>query len=234
MTSVVASSFALGPRVGRAARDHVLDEGAQRGLLVRPLRHCLPAPQDHHRATVNRVRDGLCGVMLERADDLSIRNVLPSRVIQYTHSVYEDAMTTRTITLTLPEDLYVQLEAQALRAARPVDDVVAQTIARGLIVASDPELAPPVQAELAAMEQLADSALWEVAGSTASSDTLALYDLLTQRQEDGTLTPQGQQWLDRLRAEADLLLLRKAHAYALLKQRGHAVPAIEELSLPPA
>ena len=84
------------------------------------------------------------------------------------------------------------------------------------------------------MEQLADSALWEVAGSTASSDTLALYDLLTQRQQDGMLTPQGQQWLELVRAEADLLMLRKAHAYALLKQRGHQVPVIEDLPLPPA
>lgn len=143
-------------------------------------------------------------------------------------------MTTRTITLTLPEDLYAQLEAQAQRAARPVDDVVAQTIARGLIVTSDPNLAPAVQAELTAMEQLADATLWDVARSTASSDTIALYDLLTQRQQDSTLTPQGQQWLERVRAEADLLMLRKAHAYALLKQGGHQVPAIEDLPLPPA
>ncbi len=142
-------------------------------------------------------------------------------------------MTTRTITLTLPGDLYAQLEAQAQRAGDPVDDVVAQMIAHGLIVASDPDLAPNVQAELAAMESLADARLWEVAGQTASRDTLALYDLLAQRQQDGTLTSEGQQWLERLRAEADLLMLRKAHAYALLKQRGQQVPAIEDLPLPP-
>jgi homoserine acetyltransferase len=143
-------------------------------------------------------------------------------------------MTTRTITLTLPEDLLVQIEAQAQRVERPVDDVVAQTIARGLIVASDPDLAPDVQAELAAMEQLADEALWEIAGSSASSDTIAMHDLLTQRQQEGALTAQGQQWLDRLRADADLLLLRKAQAYALLRQRGRLIPALEDLPLPRA
>jgi len=161
--------------------------------------------------------------------------VSSSRVLQYTQSVYEDedTMTTRTITLTLPEDLYAQLEAQARRAAHPVDDVVAQTIARGLIVASDPDLTPTVQAELAAMEHLTDAVLRDVAGSAASADTTALSDLLTQRQQDGTLTPQGQQWLERVRTEADLLMLRKAHAYALLKQRGHRVPALKDLPLPP-
>lgn len=139
-------------------------------------------------------------------------------------------MTTRTITLTLPENLYAQLEAQAQQAGGPVDDVVARTLARGLLAVSDPDLAPAV---LAAMEQLADAVLWDVAGSTASRDTLALYDLLTQRQQDGTLTAEGQQWLERLRAESDLLTLRKAHAYALLKQRGQQVPALEDLPLPP-
>jgi hypothetical protein len=143
-------------------------------------------------------------------------------------------MARRTITLTLPEDLYAQIEAQAWRAARPVDDVVAQTLARGLIVTSDPDLTPAVQAELARMEQLTDAELWDIAGSTASGDTVALYDLLTDRRQDGTLTPEGQQWLERLRAEVDLLMLRKAQAYTLLKQRGYRVPALEELPLPSA
>lgn len=143
-------------------------------------------------------------------------------------------MTTRTVTLILPEDLYAQLEAQARQVAHPVDDVVARTIARGLIAASDPDLAPDVQAEMAAMAQLTDAALWDIAGSAANADTVALYDLLIQRRQDGTLTLEGQQWLGRVRAEADLLTLRKAHAYALLKQRGQPVPAIEDLPLPPA
>lgn len=143
-------------------------------------------------------------------------------------------MTTRTITLTLPEDLYAQLEAQARHVAHPVDDVVARTIARGLIAASDPDLKPDVQAELAAMTQLTDAALRDIAGRTASADTVALYDLLIRRQQDGALTTEGQQWLERVRAEADLLTLLKAHAYALLEQRGQPIPAIEDLPLPPA
>ena len=35
-------------------------------------------------------------------------------------------MTVRTITVTLPEDIYMKLEAQAHTTARSVDDLVAQ------------------------------------------------------------------------------------------------------------
>jgi hypothetical protein len=35
--------------------------------------------------------------------------------------------------------------------------------------------------------------------------------------------------LDRLTEEADLLMLRKAHAAALLRWRGHAIPPAEKL-----
>lgn len=141
-------------------------------------------------------------------------------------------MNARTVTVTLPEDLYTQLESQARTAARSVDDLVAQTIARGLMLVTDPDLPPTIQVDLAAMEHLADDMLWEIAGSTASSDTIALYDLLTERQQDRQLTAQGQQWLQRVREEIEALMLRKAHAYVLLKQRGYQLPAIENLPVP--
>jgi hypothetical protein len=49
------------------------------------------------------------------------------------------------------------------------------------------------------------------------------------RHQSGTLTPEGQAWLDTLRNEADALMLRKAQAYALLKSRGHKLPTLDGL-----
>ena len=121
---------------------------------------------------------------------------------------------------------------QAQQVARPVSEVAAQTLARGLLAAADPELPPAVQAELSTMESLADAALWEIAGSTASSDTVAVYDLLTERQHDGAISAAGRAMQQQLRDEFDLLALRKAHAYALLKRRGHMLPALEDLPVP--
>ncbi|HEY3227586.1 MAG TPA: hypothetical protein VGJ87_00110 [Roseiflexaceae bacterium] len=135
----------------------------------------------------------------------------------------------RSITVTLPEDLYDQLEAQARTAARSVDEMVAQTLARSLPPSPEPDLPPAIQVELHAMEHLSDEALWAIARSTANDDKIALYDLLIDRQNAGTLTVEGRRLLTELRDEADALMLRKAHAYALLQSRGYTLPTLDEL-----
>jgi len=50
--------------------------------------------------------------------------------------------------------------------------VVAETLARTLPPAPELDLPPAVQAELKAMEQLSDEALWTMAYSTANDDIL--------------------------------------------------------------
>ena len=45
-------------------------------------------------------------------------------------------------------------------------------------------------------------------------------------------TPEGQQWFARLTQDADALALRKVHAYALLKSRGHQLPLLADLPVP--
>ena len=139
-------------------------------------------------------------------------------------------MAIRTIPVHLPEDLYAQLAAQAERAAQSVDELAMRTLAERLPPASDAELSPALQAELDAMTQLSDDALWAIAGSMANEDKLALYDLLIERQNAGPLTPDGKQLLAQLRDEADALMVRKAHAYALLRQRGHTLPSLDDLA----
>jgi hypothetical protein len=44
-----------------------------------------------------------------------------------------------------------------------------------------------------------------------------------------SLTIEGQRMLAQLRDEADALMVRKAHAYALLHSRGYTLPALEDL-----
>ena len=79
------------------------------------------------------------------------------------------------------------------------------------------------------MAQLSDEALWTIAGSTANEDRQALYDVLIERQDAGSLTMEGRHVLVQLREEADALMVRKAHAYALLHGRGYILPEIDEL-----
>lgn len=88
---------------------------------------------------------------------------------------------------------------------------------------------PTVQAELDAMEHLSDEALWVIAQSVANEDKIALYDLLIDRHQAGSLTAEDKHVLAQLRDEADALMLRKAHAYDILRRRGCTLPTIDEL-----
>ncbi len=129
-----------------------------------------------------------------------------------------------TVTLDLPEQLYEHLAAQAQVADRPLSAVVVETLARNTPLAIEEDLPLTLQRELKAMDALSDEVLWTIAQSTMNPDKVALYDLLLERQQDGDLTLEGHELLNRLRHEADALMLRKAHAYALLKSRGHSFP----------
>ncbi len=135
-----------------------------------------------------------------------------------------NAMSSRTITLDLPDQLYEQLTTQAQAAARTLSDVVVETLVRNSPPSVEENLSLGLQRELKALEDLSDEALWTIAQSAMNLDKVALYDVLLERQQDGDLTLEGQALLDRLHNEADELMLRKAHAYALLKSRGHVLP----------
>lgn len=139
-------------------------------------------------------------------------------------------MATRTIEV--PEELYTQLEQRAAAASQSVSSVVIEALASSLPPAPEPDLPQSIQDELAALERLSDEALWAIARSSMNTDSLALFDLLRDRKEDGALTPEGQRWLTRLTQEADALALRKAHAFILLKRRGHQLPTLDELPVP--
>ena len=133
-----------------------------------------------------------------------------------------------TVTVTLPDYLYRQLQRQAQVINRSLSEVAA-TALEALVIPVEDDLPPALQAELSAMVHLSDDALWQITRSVMNEDKVALYDVLLERNQAGALTLEGQGWLDTLRNEADALMLRKAQAYALLKSRGHKLPTLEEL-----
>lgn len=135
---------------------------------------------------------------------------------------------THSLTVTLPDHLFRQLQRQAQVVNRPLNEVAVTTL-ESLVVPVEDDLPPALQTELTAMAYLSDDALWQIAGSVMNKDKIALYDLLLERRQGGALTPEGQAWLDTLRNEADALMLRKAQAYSLLKSRGHKLPTLDQL-----
>lgn len=131
--------------------------------------------------------------------------------------------------MALPRQLYERLQNQAQAAERSVSEVITETLERSLPPEIEADLPSALQQELEAMAQLSDAALWQIAQATMNPDKVAFYDVLLERNRDGDLTAEGREWLTRLRNEADALMLRKAHAYALLQSRGYRLPTLQEL-----
>jgi hypothetical protein len=84
------------------------------------------------------------------------------------------------------------------------------------------------------MEQLSDEALRAIALSMAPAERGAQMDDLIALKQSGAITPEQQAQLSGLSAESEALMVRKAHAFALLKSRGHTPPTLDQLPVPSA
>lgn len=96
------------------------------------------------------------------------------------------------------------------------------------------DLPVALQIDLKALETLSNEALWAVAESVMNPNQVALYDLLLDRHREGTLTVKEHEMLTHLHEESEFLMVRKAHAYVLLKHRGYQLPTLQELRAPHA
>ena len=132
-------------------------------------------------------------------------------------------MLVETVTLQLPEPLYRRLENNARAMNRTLEDVVLHA----LQVGSPPDwddVPAEFQTELAGMDRLDDDDLWPNARSNKSEQQMDRYNELLEKNELDKLTESERLELERLRSEIDGFVLRKAHANALLRWRGHATP----------
>jgi hypothetical protein len=129
------------------------------------------------------------------------------------------------IMLDLPEILYQRLVSAAKATQRPLEEVVL----RALRVGSPPgwEDAPEeAQAELSTLDRLDDDSLYRIARERWSQADVARYDELLERHADGQLSQEERGELAQMREAHDRLVLRKAHAAALLRWRGRAAPLL--------
>jgi len=137
-------------------------------------------------------------------------------------------MTTRTVTLRLSESLYIRLQQAAQATRRSLDDVLLHAVQIG----SPPrwsDAPAEFQADLAAMDRLDDEALWHIARSRKTEADMDRYQELLDKNANGLLSADERDELVRLRVESDCFMLRKVHAAALLRWRGHQMPPAEAL-----
>lgn len=123
------------------------------------------------------------------------------------------------IVLTVPEDLAARAKRIAQTTARPVEQVLLDHL-RTLSVPL-PELAPDEQAELDALHQLSDDALWTIAREQMPEDVQQRAQALMEQNSHDLLSDEEAAELDLLVTRADRLLLRKAEAASLLRKRGY-------------
>ena len=143
-------------------------------------------------------------------------------------------MTVRTLTITIPEMLYLQLEAAARSVDQPMDAVVALALERTIPPHLAALLPTTLRAELDAMEHLSDEVLRTIAYSVEPPERGASMDDLIALKQVGTITVEQQNLLTALRGESEALMVRKAHAFVLLNSRGFTPPQIDQLPVPTA
>jgi hypothetical protein len=114
--------------------------------------------------------------------------------------------------------------ANTARATQlPLDEVIVHALEIGSPPAWD-DVPPEFQADLAALDRLDNDALSDIARSRMSEADEERYEELLERYRAGGLTDAERLDLDLFRSTADRIMLRKAHAAALLRWRGAPVP----------
>lgn len=130
----------------------------------------------------------------------------------------------QSINVDIPGPVFESLSRRAEDAQRTVADM-----ARELIVNSvplDDGISPAVALELAKMPEWSDAELWDAARMrvpTSDSDRL---EELNFHGSAGTLTPAERDEQRSLLANCDRVMLVRAQAAVLLKERGHDISVL--------
>ena len=132
-------------------------------------------------------------------------------------------MSTQTITLNLPEDIYHRLQGMAQVTHQPLEEVAFQTIRGNLPPAVD-DLLPELRSELAALHDLSDEDLWRITREPLPPAQWRRHQSLLRQNAAGRLTDAKREELAHLRAATDRFVIRRSYALALLKWRGHTLP----------
>jgi hypothetical protein len=138
------------------------------------------------------------------------------------------AMSSHSITIELPENIFDRLTQLAQTTNRPLTEIVAQSIANNLPPSIE-QVSPEIQPELLKMQQLSDPELLSIAQTTVSLAQQQRHEELLVKNEDLDISDTEQQELANLRVAIDHLTVQKAFAWALLRWRGHRIPALSEI-----
>ncbi len=140
----------------------------------------------------------------------------------------ESIVTTQEVLLPLPEPVFLRFQHLAEATRRSLTELLLHAVEVGGPPAWD-DAPAAFQADLAGLDRLDDGALWRIARDRRTELEMDRFQVLLERRANGVMTPTEDAELDALVVEADRFTLRKAHAAALLRWRGHVVPPAGQL-----
>ena len=123
--------------------------------------------------------------------------------------------------LTVPEEVYARARQIAEETSQLVDEVMIQylrTLSTPL-----PALPPDEEAELDALKNLSDDALWTIAREQMPDDLQIRMQDLMDKNSVVTITSEEYIELEGLVERGQQLMVRKSEAAAILTQRGYKV-----------
>ena len=129
---------------------------------------------------------------------------------------------TQTVTLELTDDLIDRARKQAAQTDQPMERVLVQQLE---VAFSEPlpALPPDEQAELNALTQFSDDALWTIAREQQNHEPQSRMQVLMDKNTMGELSTDEFAELENLVEQGQRVMLRKAKAAALLTERGYKV-----------
>ena len=137
-------------------------------------------------------------------------------------------MAQKEITISVPDSIYTRLQHAARATQQSFSDMVLRSLQVGIPPTWD-DAPVQFQASLAALDRLDDDSLWKIAASRVTEEEMSRYEELLELNSNGVISSEEKLELENLRTEADLFMLRKAHAAALLRWRGHSLPPPDKL-----
>ncbi len=126
------------------------------------------------------------------------------------------------LTINLPDAVLLRLRSIADLTEQPLGDLVLQSIAGNLPPSIDSAPAE-VRAELLQMQTLSIEDLRRIAQAQVPTEQQDEHFELLDKNKSGSLTETEQVRLSELRQLADQLMLKKAHACAILRWRGKPI-----------
>ncbi len=129
-----------------------------------------------------------------------------------------------TVTLTLSQEVYDELQQRARRCQYRVEDEAALALAATL--GAEQRLPADLEAAIGVLALLDDEALWRVSRSQPMVEDGVLLDALVDKRRRQGLTDVEAQLLAELVDRHDRVMVLRAEAVARLRERGHDVSAL--------